>query len=97
MIQDAIFGSALTLQPLVNSDKIWIEAGYPVDMKSQIEPILTKKRSQIAEMAKSLDFSSAIAIQDLKEEDIVKRNEFIDRIAQTFGRFTGGFISGVRF
>jgi hypothetical protein len=93
-IQSELFGSDLVLQPLLNSDHLWIEAGYPAALRSEIEPVLDRHRSTLAELARELDFGPALREPTGEAFDIAAaRQRRLELFHKTFGHLIAGYPS----
>ena len=50
------------LQPLVNHEKLWLEAAYPLSLRSVVEPVLNRERSNF-KRALDMDKKQSVLVQ----------------------------------
>jgi hypothetical protein len=90
-IQSELFTHELILHPLLNSDRLWIEAGYPARFRATIEPVLDQHRSIIAEHARELDFGPALQSPTGEAFDFAAARARRDQFRRTFGHLIAGY------
>ncbi len=94
-IQHELFGPTLVLQPLLNSDRLWIEAGYPAALRSVIEPVLEQHTALVAEHARALDFAPALQTQTGEPFDLTAaRSRRREQFRTHFGHLIAGYPAG---
>lgn len=89
-------GSGMVLQPLVATDRLWVEAAYPVVLRSEIEPVLEAERQTMEDAVKRLKFGNVASRSELsrgRRMERARRAGLGDQLAGLAGRFTGGFMS----
>jgi len=91
-IQHELFGHNLILQPLLNSDRLWIEAGYPASLRAAIEPVLEQHTGVIAERARELDFAPALQEPSGETFDLASaRGKRREQFRKNFGHLIAGY------
>jgi len=91
-IQHELFGPTLVLQPLLNSDGLWIEAGSPASLRSAIEPVLEQHTNVIAEHARELDFGPALQEPAGEPFDLTAaRSRRREQFRKDFGHLIAGY------
>lgn len=94
-IQHELFGPTLVLQPLLNSDRLWVEAGYPAALRSVIEPVLEQHRAVIIERARALDFAPALQQPAGEPFDLTAaRSRRREQFRTQFGHLIAGYPAG---
>lgn len=94
LAERGLYGPTATCQPLVRDGPIRLMAGYPSDLRWQVEPALDGLRSRFAEILG--DHASSMSKMLEFERTASDRHWTVDRFAELLGRFAGGFTDTFR-